>query len=256
MAEKDEYGIGVDEPLSGASYSWATPRALGALRREELSRWFDAGVAKKASHLLVLDAQGTSEPLYVYPAEDPSMVKGVDLPAFGDPDHSLYSRWRARLVLEVYHLGMDKHVQLATHSKQKPFLLYIPEGMVRPLSPEELKVEEPAPSENPQIEQLQRLCKLFNYELVVDPQPHERTDALGATALPGSGEAQLCKNRVIAIAPDGQNLSYLVSHELAHGIIGFCDEKDVLFEQTSILARWVTELLKDIVGNGKQTPSR
>jgi hypothetical protein len=40
-------------------------------------------------------------------------------------------------------------------------------------------------------------------------------------------------------------MAYQVSHELAHGIIGFCDEKDVLLEQASILARWVDILTQE-----------
>jgi hypothetical protein len=96
------------------------------------------------------------------------------------------------------------------------------------------------------------LCKLYRYTLVIDLAPHLRPDALGATDLPGSGKVQLCSNHIIAVTPDSQCLAYLISHELAHGLVGFCDEKDVLFEQTSILACWLEALLRDIEVNAKE----
>ncbi len=96
-----------------------------------------------------------------------------------------------------------------------------------------------------QVEKLRELCRLYKHELIEDPAPHERPDALG---IPGvQCEAQLCENRVIAVCPDVYKdaLAYQVSHELAHGIVGFCDEKDVLLEQASILARWVDILTRE-----------
>lgn len=90
------------------------------------------------------------------------------------------------------------------------------------------------------------LCKLYNYTLVEDPAPHLRDDVLGAPGL--QDEVQLCKNRVIAVGPavHKESMVYGVSHELAHGIVGFCDEKDVLLEQAYILARWSSALLKEL----------
>jgi hypothetical protein len=96
-----------------------------------------------------------------------------------------------------------------------------------------------------QIEKLQKLCKLYGYELVYDVSPHTRSDALGTAGL--QCEAQLCENRKIAVGPHiyVNTMAYQVSHELAHGIVGFCDEKAVLLEQASILARWVDLLTKE-----------
>jgi hypothetical protein len=96
-----------------------------------------------------------------------------------------------------------------------------------------------------QVDKLRELCKLYGYELVYDVSPHTRSDALGTPGL--QCEAQLCENRRIAIGPDvyKHTMAYQVSHELAHGIVGFCDEKSVLLEQASILARWVDILTKE-----------
>lgn len=96
-----------------------------------------------------------------------------------------------------------------------------------------------------QIEQLRKLCKLHGFELVEDPNPHERPDALGTAGL--QCEAQLCEGRIIAVGPEVYKnaMTYQVSHELAHGIVGFCDEKAVLLEQASILAQWVDILTKE-----------
>lgn len=95
-----------------------------------------------------------------------------------------------------------------------------------------------------QFEELKWLCKLYNYELVEDPAPDKRKDGLGRVGL--QDEVQLCAGRVIAVGPKVhiESMVYGISHELAHGIVGFCDEKDVLLEQTSILSRWVTKLLE------------
>lgn len=95
------------------------------------------------------------------------------------------------------------------------------------------------------FEELQRLCKLYGYDLIRDPAACERPDILGKAGL--QDEVQLCRGRVIAAGPevDMECLVYGVSHELAHGVVGFCDEKDVLYEQANILARWVNELTKE-----------
>ena len=96
-----------------------------------------------------------------------------------------------------------------------------------------------------QIEKLRELCKIYGFKLVEDPAPHERTDALGMQGL--QCEAQLCEGKVIAVGPEMYRnaMAYQVSHELAHGIVGFCDEKDVLLEQASILSRWLDILTKE-----------
>jgi hypothetical protein len=151
MADDRDY-----EPLPMDNIRMGTPEeaeakrpgfaARWALRMTELGEWFDAGVKLKASHMLVLDTNGTAEPLYVYPPEEAQAggvnviardERGIRAVALGDPDHSLYSRWRARIVLEVYHLGMDKILQIETHYKQQPFTLYIPESVTRPTPPKE-----------------------------------------------------------------------------------------------------------------------
>lgn len=97
-------------------------------------------------------------------------------------------------------------------------------------------------------EDLDRLCRLYGYRLVVDPDPQARPDALGDTSQDRIGKAQLCRNKQIAIqSVDQKSAVYCVSHELAHGRIGFCDEKDVLAEQAYILAAWVAQLLAEII---------
>lgn len=103
---------------------------------------------------------------------------------------------------------------------------------------------------------LHDLCGLYRYELVIDPEPHLRDDALGDSTQDRLGRAQLCKNRVIAITGDSIQSTYCISHELAHGLVGFCDEKAVLAEQANILARWVAALLKDIEANAKERLGR
>jgi hypothetical protein len=93
---------------------------------------------------------------------------------------------------------------------------------------------------------LARLCKLYGYTLIIDPDPQDRPDALGDTFQDRIGKAQLCRNKQIAVQEDHPNATYCVSHELAHGLIGFCDEKAVLAEQANILACWAATLMKEI----------
>jgi hypothetical protein len=99
-----------------------------------------------------------------------------------------------------------------------------------------------------QIEKLRELCKVYGFELIEDPSYHAREDFLGTPGL--QCDAQLCKNKIIAVPPEAftdfkNYMAYSISHELAHGLVGFCDEKDVLLEQATILARWVDILTRE-----------
>lgn len=91
------------------------------------------------------------------------------------------------------------------------------------------------------------LCQRYGYTLVIDPDPQGRPDALGDTSQDRIGKAQLCRNKQIALQADEPNATYCVSHELAHGRVGFADEKAVLAEQANILADWVRFLMVEIL---------
>ena len=87
------------------------------------------------------------------------------------------------------------------------------------------------------------LCKLYGFTLVIDPDPQGRPDALGDTSQDRLFKAQLCAGKVIAVQEDNPDATYCVSHEIAHGIVGFIDEKSVMVEQANILARWARSLV-------------
>jgi hypothetical protein len=90
------------------------------------------------------------------------------------------------------------------------------------------------------------LAKKEGYTLVIDPNPQGRPDALGNTGWQRVASAQLCKGNIIAVTEDLPNATYCISHEIAHGKVGFNEEKQVLCEQASILAGWVKTLLDHI----------
>jgi hypothetical protein len=93
---------------------------------------------------------------------------------------------------------------------------------------------------------LHDLAKLHGFTLAIDPKPYDRPDALGSTGWVRDAMAQLCKDKVIAAQVIDSSSVYAITHEMAHGIVGFDDgEKVVLIEQASILSRWVEELMKD-----------
>ena len=72
--------------------------------REDISRWFDDGVRRGATHLIVVCDTFDHEdfPVYVMPGEDSREVAGK---------HDDYSKMLR--VMEVYALRRDKQSQLA-----------------------------------------------------------------------------------------------------------------------------------------------
>lgn len=83
----------------------------------------------------------------------------------------------------------------------------------------------------------------YNYQLVIDPHPQGRADAVGNTDQDrGPFSAQLCRNKTVAVTEDCPEAVYNVTHELAHGRTAG-DEKDVLLEQATLLSRYVQLLL-------------
>lgn len=96
------------------------------------------------------------------------------------------------------------------------------------------------------------LAKREGYTLVIDPDPQGRADALGDTGWKRVASAQLCKDKIIAITEELPNATYCISHEIAHGKVGFNEEKEVLCEQASILAGWAQALL-DHIQKGPKT---
>lgn len=73
--------------------------------REEIAGWFDRGVKKGATHLIVACDTFDHEdyPVYVEPGEDPREVA------------ARYSGVNMQTVMEVYALHLDKATQLAEH---------------------------------------------------------------------------------------------------------------------------------------------
>ncbi|MEV0733726.1 hypothetical protein [Polymorphospora sp. NPDC050346] len=69
---------------------------------EDLSRWFDQGVAQRATHLIVVcdTFDYTDFPVYVQPGEDPRAVV----------DHEAAKSMQG--IHEVYDLRLDKATQL------------------------------------------------------------------------------------------------------------------------------------------------
>jgi len=85
---------------------------------EELGRWFDDGVERGATHLIVVCDQYdyTDFPVYVQPGQDPT---------------ELFEQERAKplqAVMEVYCLSMDRAAQLA---ERRAFHLDPPPGAGR-----------------------------------------------------------------------------------------------------------------------------
>lgn len=76
-----------------------------AASREDISSWFDRGVAQGSSHMIVIcDTYDWEDyPMYVSPGQDAADIaaknNGVNM----------------QRVMEVYNLSMDKAVQLNTH---------------------------------------------------------------------------------------------------------------------------------------------
>jgi hypothetical protein len=70
--------------------------------RAEISQWFDDGVAKGATHMIVAcDCYGWEDyPSYVMPGQDPKEKEKDIL------DHGMQK------IMEVYNLSMDKEQQL------------------------------------------------------------------------------------------------------------------------------------------------
>jgi len=80
--------------------------------REDISNWFDEGVAKGATHMVIIcDTYDYDDfPRYVMPGEDPRHVAGK----MGDMQR----------LMEVYALHLPKEMQMAErrsfHYEQKP----------------------------------------------------------------------------------------------------------------------------------------
>ncbi len=77
---------------------------MSAATKDDLGRWFDEGVKKKATHMVVVcdTFDGSDYPVYVMPGEDALEVA------------SRY-RWndeKMTRVMEVYDLRLDKQAQL------------------------------------------------------------------------------------------------------------------------------------------------
>jgi hypothetical protein len=102
--------------------------------RAAISSWFDAGVELRARYLLVLEGLlgRAAEPLYVY---DPTDSRCIDAGIDADPSLSLGARWRNRTVIVLCDLSHCKELQTSQFRWQKPFNLYVPEGVVHPTLP-------------------------------------------------------------------------------------------------------------------------
>ncbi|MCK9437416.1 MAG: hypothetical protein M0Q12_09430 [Synergistaceae bacterium] len=73
-----------------------------AASRQTIEKWFKAGLAQEASHMIVVcdTYDWTDYPVYVSQGQDP---KGIKL-------H--YNRAAMQRVMEVYNLNMDMEIQL------------------------------------------------------------------------------------------------------------------------------------------------
>lgn len=76
-----------------------------AATREDIARWFDAGISQGATHMIVVcDTYDWGDyPVYVTPPED----------ARRKADE--YRKKSMQQVMEVYDLNMDKAMQMAEH---------------------------------------------------------------------------------------------------------------------------------------------
>lgn len=73
--------------------------------RTEISRWFDDGVAQKATHMIVVCDTYDHEDYPAYCTSDDHAIER----------HHYYTHAAMQRVMEVYDLRMDKEKQLNTH---------------------------------------------------------------------------------------------------------------------------------------------